>query len=192
MRILYLLILLAGILRPAYALNGKGLVQDSIKQVTIKVTAAEKPKELSFDSLVKSREVTKPVSKPAATKAPSLRARSTVRSSNSKNQTPSQKNSGSLTEQPSKAPSKKAVSPDKSKTTVKSTSADAHEEIAHAEVIDENNIVAPTNDIKASRTYLWIGFMLIVVGVILGILFGKMALLISLAGLVFVIIGYSI
>jgi hypothetical protein len=34
--------------------------------------------------------------------------------------------------------------------------------------------------------------MLIVVGVILGILFGKTALLISIAGMVFVIIGYTI
>lgn len=192
MRILYLFILLAGILRPAYALNGRGLVQDSVKQVTIKVTAAEKPKELSFDSLVKSREAAKPASKLAAKKASSLRGRSTVRSSNSKSQTQGQKDSESLAEQHSKAPSKKAASPEKSKTIVKSTSDDIHEEIAHAEVIDENNIVASTNNIKASRTYLWIGFMLIVVGVILGILFGKMALLISLAGLVFVIIGYSI
>lgn len=179
-------------MQSAYALNGRGLLQDSVKKVTIIVTAAEKSKELSFDSLVKSRETLKPASKPAAAKTQQLRARSAAISSTSKSKTQNQKKPESLAEQTSKSPSKKAVNPDKLKTIVKSASADAHDEIAHAEVIDENNVAAPTNNIKASRTYLWIGFMLVVVGVILGILFGKMALLISVAGLVFVLIGYSI
>lgn len=191
MRTLYLFILLAGILQPAYASNGRGLLQDSVKKVTIIVTAAEKSKELSFDSLVKSREVAIPASKPA-TKARRSMERSTTRSSRLKTRTFIQKSPRSASMQSSKAPSKKAVNSDTLKTIIKSTAADAHDEIAHAEEIDHNDTVEPTNNVKVSRTYLWIGFMLVVVGVILAILFGKMALLISVAGTVFVIIGYSI
>lgn len=46
--------------------------------------------------------------------------------------------------------------------------------------------------LQTSRTYLWVGTALVVIGMILGILFGKTALLVSIAGIVFVIIGYTI
>lgn len=41
-------------------------------------------------------------------------------------------------------------------------------------------------------TYFWIGIFLIVTGIVFGLLFGKIAFLISLAGLIFIIIGVLI
>jgi hypothetical protein len=57
---------------------------------------------------------------------------------------------------------------------------------------DEKVEASEPGNFKTSRAYLWVGFMLIVIGAILGILFGKTALLVSIAGMVFVIIGYTI
>jgi uncharacterized membrane protein len=93
--------------------------------------------------------------------------------------------------EPAKKSPKKAVT-QSSAPSVNQTPVDSHhhEEAAQIAAEDEGESVSPA--LKSSRTYLWVGIMLMVVGVILGILFGKTALLISVAGLIFVIIGYSV
>jgi membrane protein CcdC involved in cytochrome C biogenesis len=64
-------------------------------------------------------------------------------------------------------------------------------ELTGSETADDTT-VSDGKYLKTSKTYMWIGIVLVVVGIIMGILFGKTALLISLAGMVFVIIGYAI
>lgn len=193
-----------------YAHSGKGNTQDTVKRVTIKITASERPRVLDFDSLIKSQQTAKPVSSPKPT------TRSNNKSSNPKNsagrvptgspavrkpasetlpptatrqlQTSSKTSTANAGAKAANAPSVKQ----NPKPSAKAPEGHTHqEEINQAQVVDEKTVIEPT-DAKTSRTYLWVGFMLIVVGVILGILFGKTALLISIAGLVFVIIGYSI
>lgn len=50
----------------------------------------------------------------------------------------------------------------------------------------------PNNSKANSFSYIWIGIFLIVAGVVLGLLFGKPALLISFVGIVFVVLGIII
>ncbi|MBC8053868.1 MAG: hypothetical protein H7Y13_12455 [Sphingobacteriaceae bacterium] len=187
MRNLVLFILLASGIMPVYAVNGRGTFQDSIKRVTIRVTASEKPRALNFDSLARARQAEKDVfnSNPQA-----ARSSSAFASANKTDlKTVSKPSSG-----------KKIASAQKNKTTTSrkksgqqiTSSVDDHKDEIEPEQLTVDKTSAEPENKKASRTYLWVGFMLIVVGVILGILFGKTALLISIAGMVFVIIGYSI
>lgn len=71
---------------------------------------------------------------------------------------------------------------------------EVQDKVAHTSVAadDEGFSATEAPAIKTSKIYLWAGMVLIVIGVILGILFGKTALVVSVAGIVFVIIGYTI
>lgn len=178
--------------RPIYARAAESILQDTAKKVTVKVVVSEKQSALDFDSLLNSNATVKPEKRPSRVK---------------KSQRGEKQGSPEIrksTQQVEKKPASKLSRPEKSalkKSTVTSNSADrtkavkeeehSHEEIASVQVTDDQSVVHEP-DVQTSRTYLWVGFMLIIVGVILGILFGKTALLISIAGMVFVIIGYTI
>ncbi|SOD17456.1 hypothetical protein [Pedobacter xixiisoli] len=58
---------------------------------------------------------------------------------------------------------------------------------------ENKEVVEIPNNVKAnSSSYIWIGIFLIVAGVVLGLLFGKPAFLISFVGVVFVALGMII
>lgn len=70
-------------------------------------------------------------------------------------------------------------------------------------VIDEfSNEVTMANDLDGSQVsdiarvnalnYMWIGFFLILAGLVLGLLFGKPAFLVSVAGVVFIVLGFMV
>ncbi|WAC42173.1 hypothetical protein [Pedobacter sp. SL55] len=64
--------------------------------------------------------------------------------------------------------------------------------LAKSESIQRQN-AAVTNGTKASSfSYIWIGSFLIIAGLVLGLLFGKPAFLISFVGVVFVVLGILI
>jgi hypothetical protein len=186
MRTLIIFLLLAGGLS-SHAYSRTVLVQDSVKKVTIRVIASEKPKEVDFDTLINTGKA-------------EARARLKTSQSLSKRVTASRAgiterkealNKSSVPKQTSSKPAKIKPVTGEASVTKQSSNNKHKEELDKAQVTDDKTAIEPT-DIKTSRTYLWIGFMLIVVGVILGILFGKTALLISIAGIVFVVIGYSL
>ncbi len=55
-----------------------------------------------------------------------------------------------------------------------------------------NSTVIDTNSTASKLSYLYIGFALTVIGVILGLVFGRPAFLVSVVGIVFVVIGLFI
>ncbi len=70
-------------------------------------------------------------------------------------------------------------------------------------VIDEfSNEVTVANDLEVSQVshsakvnalnYIWIGFFLMLAGFVLGLLFGKPAFLVSVAGVVFIVLGFMV
>ncbi|HEY0055339.1 MAG TPA: hypothetical protein VGB63_08290 [Pedobacter sp.] len=176
--------------------GGRTALQDSVKKVTVRVTASEKKSALNFDSLINSsakvRQPNTSGQHPRPRTSLSKKTSSKVSSNTSK--------AGALNARVNTTTKPAQSAP--SKTITKSTTdkpasveADNHEEETLQPVpINDDEEVEQTEpgNFKTSRAYLWVGFMLIVIGAILGILFGKTALLVSIAGMVFVIIGYTI
>ena len=188
LKTLITLLLFAGGASPCFAFNGRDNLQDSVKQVSIKITATEKPRVLNFDSLLN-------VSQPAKAQEnvkPKYSGKSRITYSIKRTLANKEKTSSQATK-PVVAPGSGAA-----RNTVTNNPQIADRKLAeHEQKIDEGQIISDStvideSSIKTARTYLWIGCMLIVVGIILGILFGKTALLISIAGAVFVTIGYLI
>ena len=183
LRLLLVFVMLLGsfVLPEVYAVDNGQSVNDSIRKVNIRVIALEKPKEADLDSLLLSSmpaKATNKVSKKTINKQESIPVKTSselpIETLNTDQQAVE---SDSFTEP------KQAEVP---KTAEAKVQAD---EVRNAELTDSP---ATFQEVKTARTYLWIGFMLIVVGIILGILFGKTALLVSIAGVVFVAIGYII
>lgn len=193
LKTLFFLIVLSGGLIPSYAFNNQSTFQDSAKKITIKIIATEKPRALNFDSLINNSQAAKPAKKA------NLSRRKPSGSTNSNNTWVKQKN---VQERQVSKPVLKILPPKKSQNAVvnqnpnfesnSSPIAEHNEKIAPQQIKDDSTVIGDSADMKTARIYLWIGFMLIVVGIILGILFGKTALLISITGMIFVIIGYSI
>jgi cobalamin biosynthesis Mg chelatase CobN len=187
LRTLLIFILLAGGLFQCYASES---FQDSVKRVTVKITATEKSRALNFDSLLDSRQAE--MEKASASSSPSKSFRRNysstekVTSENTSSPEKEARQQGSASR-----PKKRVVEkPQESQSaTVQNHSENDHKE----EITDDSESSASTSsNIKTSRAYLWVGIMLMVVGIVLGILFGKTAFLISLAGIVFVVIGYVV
>lgn len=158
----------------------------------MRITVSEKPRVLNFDSLLESRS-TKPLKAVAIKRRSNLTRETSLTREAGKTpvRTLAKENiSKQVAVQKGKAASR-SISKKAQQSNAITSHEDTHkEELAPAQLADEGK--SGSTDVKTSRTYLWVGFMLMVVGVILGILFGKTALLISIAGMVFVIIGYSI
>ena len=166
----------------AYAANDGKSVNDSIRKVNIRVVALEKPKKADLDSLLlssMSSETPKKVSK----RTRDSQEHSNTRNSNSESQIKTLNTDQQAVESDSFTEPKQVEVPKTGGAKVQAN------EVRNTQLTDAP---ATFQEVKTARTYLWIGFMLIVVGIILGILFGKTALLVSIAGVVFVIIGYII
>ena len=163
-------------------------LQDSVKKVTVRVTASEKRPAMNFDSLITS--TTKAFEKNRIrhySKASSSSNKKTANITAAKTKAviaakPAQKASSAVITHAHADTEATVTTPEKSDEAV----------LKPVPVTDDEKTVAEPGNFKTSRAYLWVGFMLIVVGAILGILFGKTALLVSIAGMVFVIIGYTI
>lgn len=183
LRSLLLSVMLLGsfTLPKAYAFNNGQSVSDSIRKVNIRVVALEKPKEADLDSLLLSSmpaKAPKKVSKKTRNKQESIPV-----NISSESQIATLNTNQQAVENDSFTEPKQVEVP---KTAEAKVQAD---EVRNAQLTDSS---ATFQEVKTARTYLWIGFMLIVVGIILGILFGKTALLVSIAGMIFVAIGYII
>ncbi len=183
----------------------KTILQDSVKKVTVRVTASEKKPALNFDSLINSNaRVRQPNSlgqHPGVSISPSKKTSKEISSNTSKAGSLAKSSAGSLNARVSPTPKPAQSAPSKAiakSTTDKAATVevpDNHEEetLQPVPINDDEKVEATEpGNFKTSRAYLWVGFMLIVIGAILGILFGKTALLVSIAGMVFVIIGYTI
>ncbi|MBC7914645.1 MAG: UbiA prenyltransferase family protein [Pyrinomonadaceae bacterium] len=201
------LLSLAGCLTVSTA-SATVLLQDTVKKVYIKVLASEKPKFATMESL-ENDAVSKKPENITPTKPTYTKSRASLKRGGPAFNTIS-KPAGVTKIAPKRLnpvsnPSKIVVN----KTPVKSaqpnpniaardkpsnlnTQQEIHNEVENAQVIDIDDTETQVSNIKTSKTYLWVGIVLVVVGMILGILFGKTALLISIAGMVFVIIGYTI
>ncbi|MGV3509229.1 MAG: hypothetical protein ACO1N7_08075 [Sphingobacteriaceae bacterium] len=182
MLLLFVMLLGSFALPKVYAFNNGQSVSDSIRKVNIRVVALEKPKVADLDSLLLSSmpaKVTKKVFKKTISKQESIPVNISSESSIETFNTDQQavESDDSFTEP------KQVEVPKTAETKVQA------DEVRNTELTDNP---ATFQEVKTARTYLWIGFMLIVVGIILGILFGKTALLVSIAGVVFVAIGYII
>jgi hypothetical protein len=70
----------------------------------------------------------------------------------------------------------------------------SNRESAENELRTANDQAVAGNHIKEERSkrnsYMWVGLMLLIVGLIIGLIFGSMAYLISVVGIVFLLIGY--
>jgi len=193
LRTLIFLLLLAGGVIPSFAFNGRNNFQDSVKRVTITITASEKPRSLNLDSLLNDSQTTTERAEQKYSNRSLSNDDKKGTSANKENTSTQAISKLAETSQKStpKADQNKVASKIPQAIDNKPALADHHEQIEEEQIISDSMVVDESNT-KASRTYLWVGFMLIVVGVILGILFGKTALLISIAGVVFVTIGYLI
>ncbi|HEX8376197.1 MAG TPA: hypothetical protein VF602_00155 [Pedobacter sp.] len=177
--------------------DDKAVLQDSVKKVTVRVTASEKKPALNFDSLINS---TAPVRRPTslgqhsrASTSPSKKTSKKISSNTSKAASLNARINTVL--KPTKSVPPKTITRSNTEKSVAVEAPDTHEEQTLEPVPineDEKVEASEPGNFKTSRAYLWVGFMLIVIGAILGILFGKTALLVSIAGMVFVIIGYTI
>jgi len=191
---LIILLLLVGGAMPSFAIKGGNNLQDSIKRVTIKITATEKPRVLNFDSLLQDSQTAKTIrtEKPKVIRKSLAGNGSYYKKESSTNQT---KTTPAALQKSAVTPIPKAgqntITGKTQAVGNKPSIAKNKQQIEEAQLVSDRTEVDEST-IKTSRTYLWVGFMLIIVGIILGILFGKNALLISLAGLVFVAIGYLI
>ena len=191
---LIILLLLVGGAMPSFAIKGRNNLQDSIKRVTIKITATEKPRVLNFDSLLQDSQTAKTIrtEKPKGIRKSFAGNGSYYKKEASTNQT---KTTPAALQKSAVKPILKAgqntIAGKTQAVDNKPSFAKNKQQIEETQLVSDRTEVDEST-IKTSRTYLWVGFMLIIVGIILGILFGKNALLISLAGLVFVAIGYLI
>lgn len=59
-----------------------------------------------------------------------------------------------------------------------------------SQVQDEENLDVVRENSGKKNSYMWVGLVLLVIGLIIGLIFGGMAYLISVAGIVFLFIGY--
>lgn len=177
--LLFTMLLGSSALSKVYACYDKP-VNDSIRKVSIRVVALEKPKEADLDSLLLS---SMPAVKP---RKASQKPGDIQEKSNHLSIQPEQQVKYSNNDQKQIVKSDSDEQTQAHRTDHVKTQSD---EVRNAQLTDNP---ATFQEVKTARTYLWIGFMLIVVGIILGILFGKTALLVSIAGVVFVIIGYII
>ena len=162
------------------------VLQDSVKKVTVRVTASEKRPALNFDSLITSN--TKALEKNRIrhySKASSYSNKKTAKLTAAKTK-------AVIAAKPAKKAPSAVITHADTEASVTTPGKSDEQVLKPVPVTDNEKTVAEPGNFKTSRAYLWVGFMLIVVGAILGILFGKTALLVSIAGMVFVIIGYTI
>ena len=193
-----LLIISAGNLQFSYAAI-EGSFQDSVKNVYIRVRAEEKPKAVSIDSVPQTKAIagstriyTKKKYNTPTSNIPNKQVSSTTSRKAVEASWSTAKSNDNATTIIIKKNAKAEVQPSSNvNSQLDGQHKDLEEEISQAQIIDDTT-VSQTSNSKASKTYLWVGIVLVVVGIILGILFGKTALLVSIAGLIFVIIGYTI
>ena len=180
---------------PLYSAQ-KGNLQDSVKRVTVKITATERSPSLNLDSLLRGIEAAKQERKSSTIQSrkssPSIVKKVTKRpSSLTRNTEPAIRTSSRIDQRPVSNTIKveqerKSLEVEKSAPEI--TTKTEPEQI---QKVDDQTI-AQSKNIRASRIYLWVGFILMTIGVFLGIFFGKTALLVSIAGIVLVVIGYKI
>lgn len=175
--------------------------QDSIKRVYVTVVAAEKSLAERFSEY---EQVAAAESGQANTNQESTKRRAVYKKSQARSESvpkvskagysrsaQGENNSGMSIIIKKQKPANKLV--ESTKSTARNQN-QVQDKIARTFVnADDNSFsVSEAPAMKTSEIYLWAGMVLIVMGVILGILFGKTALVVSVAGIVFVIIGYTI
>ena len=97
--------------------------------------------------------------------------------------------------QPAKAVNVKTIAPEKATQTItqnavqpkKTLVAGDTTQVKAKDVTETKRGIAPN-----ALSYIWIGVFLVIAGLVLGLLFGKPAFLVSFAGLVFLILGFLI
>lgn len=202
LKTLFLYLLLAVGVVPSYAVNDTGATQDSIKRVNVKIVVTQKPEELNFETLINGaakeasnteRKRPKSVQKPTSSQSNVSAKTATSAGAQKPSLAVSKADKPAITKNKERLTTSNESKPlSKPNAATNNADQDHVEELEAVQQVNTDVADPAKNDLKASRAYLWVGFMLIVVGVILGILFGKTALLISIAGVVFVMIGYSI